>query len=361
MKIALLGDIAFFGAYSLTNNPQIRDRLSVMEEYLSKFDIVVGNLETPFSVEKQKHGAKSAYICSDVCNADLLSYLHIGVVNLANNHMFDFGQEGFITTCKELDKRGIKHFGSNGETVQFNLDGNKLFFGGYCCYSSNPLNLSKESNRNCLNPYNVNDVIDIVKSKHDSLCILSVHAGLEHVNYPSIDHIKAARLIAESGQYVYYGHHPHVIQGVDIFNQSLIFHSLGNFCFDEIYENGSKVPKVKMTEQNRLGAIAELTIENNTVVDWKLSVIKIEPDGYLHLINDTNFISEFNDRISMSLDSSDTYNTFRRQLLADWLSKQKEKRNICWYIKHLSPRFVKLFIDVRHNKKEYRRNVLQYL
>ena len=49
MKMAFLGDIALIGKYDLTKNPLVKDRLKVLAEKLSKYDYVVGNLESPLT------------------------------------------------------------------------------------------------------------------------------------------------------------------------------------------------------------------------------------------------------------------------------------------------------------------------
>ena len=58
MKIALLGDIAFYGKYSISGNNDVEKYFSEISEYLSGFDHVVGNLEAPFCLDLKTKGAK---------------------------------------------------------------------------------------------------------------------------------------------------------------------------------------------------------------------------------------------------------------------------------------------------------------
>ena len=102
MKLALLGDVALFGCCT---TPEYFKEIS---DYLSGFDYVVGNLETPFSKKKKTNGAKSAYICAEPSTVSILKQLHINAVTLANNHMFDYGEEGYELTKKLLEEAGIK-------------------------------------------------------------------------------------------------------------------------------------------------------------------------------------------------------------------------------------------------------------
>lgn len=290
MKLALLGDIALIGELSYENNAKVEDRFKQLADYLSSFDYVVANLESPFSIRRKRYGAKSAYLYSDVRNIEILKQLHIKAVTLSNNHIFDYGNEGFDLTKKLLQEHEIAYFGVDGKNYLVEVAGNKLAFSGYCCFSTNPLNNVREG---CdgVNAYNVEDVRNALKrySQYGYLNILAVHAGLEHVNYPSLDHIRLARSYSDICPYVYYGHHPHVIQGVEEYNGSLIAHSLGNFCFDDIYENNnSKAPFVELTEQNRTGAILELEIDNSKVVSWEERIVYNDKTKGLMILDTPN-------------------------------------------------------------------------
>jgi len=363
MKLALLGDIALFGNMSLTKNPDAASIFSEVADYLSVFDYVVGNLETPFSALKKTSGAKSAYICSDVENIDILKKLHVNAVCLSNNHMFDFGKEGYETTKKILDENGMAYFGSEGKELKVKLDENKISFSGFCCYTTNPLKCVPYGEYG-VNAYNLHTVENILKRNSDDgfLNIVAVHAGLEHVNYPSTDHIMTARLLAEECPYVYYGHHPHVIQGIEEYKGSLIAHSLGNFCFDDVYTSATdSKPLVELTENNRTGMILELTIENNKVVDWKEQLIYIPKVGSIKLIENDKILKIYNEKLAHREENKEEYEKERSQIINERLAERKAQRNLSWFIKRLQPRYVKLMFDMRRNNKLYNENVKQYL
>mgnify|MGYP003311790690 CR=1 FL=1 len=69
--MCLLGDIALFGKCSIAGSPDWKTYFADIADYLKSFDYVVGNLETPFSHAQKIHGAKSAYLCSDVENINI--------------------------------------------------------------------------------------------------------------------------------------------------------------------------------------------------------------------------------------------------------------------------------------------------
>ena len=126
MKIALLGDIAFFGHASIDGNLHYKDYFHDISTLLGQFDFVVGNLESPFSIRKKKYGAKSAFLYSEPQNVELLKMMHVKAVTLANNNMFDYGRESFELTLQILDKNGIDWFGVNGKEHLLEFNGNKI-------------------------------------------------------------------------------------------------------------------------------------------------------------------------------------------------------------------------------------------
>ena len=271
MKIALLGDIGFFGKYTIENNSDINSYFSEVSKYLSKFDLVVGNLETPFVSNLKPQSIKSACIGAEDSNVSLLNYLNIDVVNLANNHIFDYGTDGYYNTVRLLQDNNVPFFGINDKMYFYEKGNNKLAFQGFCAYSSSPTGIYNETKKVGVNELNIPDVISHLSKYNDKgyLNILSMHSGQEHVNCPSYEDIKMARKFSETCPYVYYGHHPHVLQGIETVNNSLIAYSLGNFCFDDVYSSKSKEPLVKQTINNKSSIILEIEIENNIIISHK--------------------------------------------------------------------------------------------
>ncbi len=362
MRIALLGDMAFLGSYARIQSQNQINSLGEVSDFLSQFDYVVGNLESPFSQQKKTFGAKSAYICADIDNVRTLRELHVDAVTLANNHMFDFGTEGYELTKRVLDEAGISWFGSEGKELIVEKAGCKVAFDGYCCYSSNPLRCVKKGLFG-VNAYNLNDAKCFIQrcNSNGFLPIIAVHAGIEHVNYPSIDHIRAARQLSMSGPFVYYGHHPHVIQGTEEYNGSLISHSLGNFCFDDVYSDISLHPLVELTDNNRTGAVLELEIEGNKLKSWKLQTIYISKEGILRLIEEPATIAEFNESLKKSEANSKAYTAMRNQIISSRMNERKSARNFIWYLKRFRPRYLKIIMNARNNAKAFDNNVLRYM
>lgn len=362
MKIALLGDIGLLGAYSLTSNPKLIEQLQEISKFLQKFDYVIGNLETPFSYRKKTWGAKSAYICTDPVNVDILKTLHINAVTIANNHMFDFGKEGFETTCKLLERACIEWFGANGKELRIELNGNKIALNGFCCYSTNPLKISSKYGNYGINRFNVGEIAALIQNNYENgyLNIIAVHSGIEHVNRPSVQQIEVAHLFGDIAPYVWYGHHPHVIQGIEKYKDSVIAHSLGNFCFAGNTADKNR-PVIELSDNNRRGMILEIEIQNNKLVGFNPLLIHIGKEGHISIANDQGIINEFSDYLNVALSDAESYTSERIKQRGEYLKTRKELRDFMWFVKHLRPRYAKLMYDNHMNKKKYSKNVLSFL
>lgn len=362
MKIALIGDIALFGKYSVKNNPRLPDQLQELSRYLSGFDYVIGNLEIPFSVRKKPYGAKSAFLCSDPENIDILTLLNISAVSLANNHMFDFGREGLETTIRLLDEKGIRWFGINGKDFKIEKEGNRISVNGFCCYSSNPQGLSSRLGKRGLNAIRGHEVEQLIEENHKNgwLNIISVHSGTEHVSGPSLEQIRLSRKLAEKASYVWHGHHPHVVQGIDEYRDSIIAHSLGNFLFSDFH--GDRLcPPLQLTEENRTGMIVELDIEKNRIKEYGIKFIRMGEAGNISIREDDDLKERYSEILSRAHSEPENYRLERTRQREEYLRGRREMRDLKWVIRHLRPRYVRLILDYRKNRKKYHKAIRRHI
>lgn len=356
MKIALLGDIALYGKFS-TNNKEIFNYLSSVKEILSECDYVVGNLETPFAEIGAKHyGYKSAYIKAYPENIKILKYLGVNAVCLANNHTFDYGKISFELTKKILKDNNIEYFGiAEKKDVVKQVGNSKIVLCGFCCYSTNP----QGCGNNGINEYDYTTVVNDLKEKNDNgyNVIMSVHAGQEHVNYPNPDHIKIARSLARESSFVYYGHHPHVLQGFEEYNNSLLYYSLGNFCFDDVYTNKSKEPLIKMSENNKSSMIVILEYNDNKLISHKEIPIYDAQLIEEKCIVISKQISLYCDKLSKI---DEEYQIMRNTILNEYISSRKSMRDMQWYLKRINYSSIRQIINAKANYKLYSKCIKKY-
>ncbi|MDD2505492.1 MAG: CapA family protein [Bacilli bacterium] len=282
MRIAFLGDIALIGKYDITKNPYVKEKLKVMSENLKDFDYVVANLETPLTEIKKSWICKSMHLRSCTENVELLKFLHINAVSLANNHIYDFGKNGFEETIKILDDSGIEWFGANSKHLLKVINGEKVCFSGFCCYSTNGTGYLKNNDKTGINTLTYDNIMRQlnVDKDNEAFSILSFHWGTEHTNYPSYEHTRLAELISKNKDVLIYGHHPHVIQGIQKINNSVIAYSLGNCLFDDCTSIKGNF-RLKQNINNKTSFILEVDIGESQINTCKCHGFKDEENGLI--------------------------------------------------------------------------------
>jgi poly-gamma-glutamate synthesis protein (capsule biosynthesis protein) len=162
----------------------------------------------------------------------------IDIVNLANNHVFDYGAEGFFDTMANLDSAGILRVGAGRNSREahrplvLELEGKRFAFLGYYGGGEAPA-ATPDS------PGVARRAIDLVSRDirrartRDSadVVIVTFHWGEEKAEFPDPQYVKFGRATIDAGADLIIGHHPHVLQGVERHKDGVIVYSLGNFVF----------------------------------------------------------------------------------------------------------------------------------
>lgn len=327
MKIALLGDIALIGNYDLSINQGAYYRLRSLKKELEKFDFVVANLESPLTSVIETLIPKSMHLRSNPINVDILKYLNIDAVTIANNHINDFGKNGIRETIKILDSNNIQWYGINGKSLRIEMEGVKISFSGYCCLSSNPTGKD----------VNILDYEQVTRSLEDDKkdgyrSILSFHWGREHSNYPNSEHISLVRKITSLYDVVIHGHHPHVIQPILKFNRSIVAFSLGNCIFDDMLSHNKK-KIVRQNSDNKISYILGIRFVNEQTSFDTQGII----DGNLGIdtFNASEIICGYNDEFMKYVDTDD-YSLKRDEKYRVTINEKFGKRNIRWFISNIN-------------------------
>lgn len=360
LKLALLGDIGLIGKYSNEDKKFNEERIfSEVKEVLSNADIVVGNLESPLTNEKIKSGVKSVHIKTDPIDVHTLQYLGVDYLNLANNHIYDYGRKGVVETIQVLEENRIGYFGFNGKKVYIEKNGARLAINGYCCYSTNPIGLGK-NNINPLEPVKIEEELKANKNE-GYLSILSMHFGEEHIAYPNIDHIKVARKLSTITPYVLHGHHPHVLQGIEESEESLLIYSLGNFCFDHDYTARLRsIAENNTKPENLRTAIVLIDVENNKITNWDVIPFQVV-EGILRKDDSGAILKDINQWSRALTNEEKVYKNRRSNELRKVKKIQVKKRDFLWYKKRMNLRTLRLMINNYRNKVGYKKNIKRYI
>lgn len=180
-------------------------------------DFTTANLETTFT-DSKKPVDKQFNFKSPASYANILLKGNIEAVNISNNHIYDYGKEGFDDTKNALTSFGIGFFGEDNIYTK-EIKGVKFGFLGYRGYSYDNKSLIK-----------LKDDIGMLKKQKCSV-IINFHWGDENSYYPNEVQKYLAHYAIDNGADLIIGHHPHVIEGVEKYKDRFIFYSLGNFCF----------------------------------------------------------------------------------------------------------------------------------
>jgi len=157
------------------------------------------------------------------------------VACLANNHVFDYGVQGFRESLDVLRRNGIRTVGA-GLSLKEALSPLTILVGGMRVTLLNfsegeDLTASRGGPGVC--GWEIDRLLSLIrKSKKRGEFVIAVgHAGLEYVPFPPPYVVAAYRALAEAGADCVIGHHPHVPQGLEVRHGRLIAYSLGNFVF----------------------------------------------------------------------------------------------------------------------------------
>ncbi len=181
-------------------------------------DLTIGNFEGTLT-ESTDIQQKAFNFKAPASYAGILKAGSVEAVNVANNHSFDYGQQGFDDTKKNLTAANITNFGYD-RTATYEVNGIKVGLFGIC-------QLDGADKATTL-------MQSDIKSLQDEGCQLIIgmfHWGIEGENVPESEQVSLAHAAIDAGCDLVIGGHPHVLQGVEYYKNRYICYSMGNFCF----------------------------------------------------------------------------------------------------------------------------------
>jgi len=161
---------------------------------------------------------------------EVLQYLDVTHASLANNHSFDYGLAGYEQTKVNLKERQIDAFGH--PTVH--ATGTAIT---YIATDDGCLRIALVGLHTLFNNPTVDElqtIMSYAKQKSD-LQFVYVHWGNEYELTSSQLQKNLAETLVSLGADMIVGHHPHVVQEIDIIESIPVFYSLGNYIFDQYF------------------------------------------------------------------------------------------------------------------------------
>ena len=252
-------------ALSTSQDPRLRALLGSAE-------VTFANLEIPLTT-RGKPAEKIIVHRGDVRCAEGLKSMGVDVVTLANNHALDFGPEGLDDTISALVRAGIDVVGAGSslsralDPVVVDSESGRVALFGFC--STLPSGFVAGDDHSGVAPIRVRSHISLDSALFDEqpgmapfihtraveedviaatnaiarvrdevdLVVVGLHwgipEGLAPASYGALAEYQRplGHALIDAGADLIVGHHPHVVQAVELYRHGAIAYSIGNFMF----------------------------------------------------------------------------------------------------------------------------------
>ena len=154
---------------------------------------------------------------ADPSYVGILTQGGVDCVSVADDHIHDYGNEGYVDTLAALDNAGIQRFGDS-YTVSLDAGGVTVGLSG----------INAEAGLDCQELA----VSNVKKLKDDGaqIVVCAFHWGQEDSSAPEDSQIQLAQAVIDAGADLVVGSHPHSLQGISAYKGKYICYSLGDFC-----------------------------------------------------------------------------------------------------------------------------------
>lgn len=261
VTISFTGDCTL-GTYAKSGNRAFEVVFESQKDYdyyfknvkhiFEKDDYTVVNLEGPLTDATTYDANKPFAFKGREDYVNILLSGNVEAANLSNNHIRDYFDEGYNDTKNILTENNIAYFDNKNFYIE-EIEGLKFGFAGFKAF-----NLGTKSE--------IDEALKYFNDNNVDIKIIELHGGIEY-DY-QFDSIKQqlAYYSIDNGADLIVGHHPHILQGIEEYNDKYIIYSLGNFCY-----GGNRNPIDKNS------AIAQVTFnfKDDKFIDSNLKLIPV--------------------------------------------------------------------------------------
>ena len=246
------GDILLAEGEITTNNLDsspngLKDCISPeLLDIMNRADYTCVNNEFTYSTRGTALEGKAWTFRAHPDRVNYLKEMGVDLALLANNHVYDYGKDAMLDTMDTLTNAGIKYFGAGAnleeamKPVYVELGGKNVAFVAASRaekYKMTPQ--ATEEEPGILRCYDPALFIQVIKEARDNadFVVACVHWGTERSTVLEDAQLETARQYIDAGADMIIGSHSHCLQGMEYYNGKPIVYSLGNYWFDEYYED----------------------------------------------------------------------------------------------------------------------------
>ena len=250
-----------------------------VKPYFAGADILFGNFEStltdyPYAAKDISQGMTFAFRTPPAF-ANVLKDAGFNVLSVANNHSFDFSDQGFADTIANIQQSGMTAIGQKGQISYLTVKGVPIAFIGFSYLPDHNWMLDLDTAR---------ALVDQAK-QHAQIVVISVHAGAEGSDAMNTsdrseqffgedrgNSVQFAHAMIDQGASLVLGHGPHVPRSLELYRGRLIAYSLGNFVgYRTLSSQGvlgnSMILQVDLNSEGKFvgGKVIPVTLDANGV------------------------------------------------------------------------------------------------
>lgn len=267
------GDVTLADHFQEVMGKNFKKPFADLDEY-RQADLSMVNLENPLTRATSPMPNKQFNFKADPEDVKVLEAGGVDIVNLANNHTMDYQADGLKETLQTLDKAGIQYVGAGKDLTEarrpkiIDVKGQRVAYLSYWGeeYGAEP----GKAGVNSVQENRIAEDIRAIRNQVDWV-IVNYHWGQELAQAPADWQVKLGHFTIDQGADVVVGHHPHVLQGAEIYRGRPIAYSLGNFIFGGNSNTDYDTAVLKVALKDKQMKVEFLPIE---VKDYQAKVAK---------------------------------------------------------------------------------------
>lgn len=248
ITLAFAGDINFDDTWSVMSclHSQDDDLEKVIDpaylDAMRSADLCWINNEFTYSSRGNPLPGKAYTFRAAPENVAFLQEMGVDIAGLANNHIYDYGEDAFLDTLDTLDAAGIPYVGAGHDLTEASAPVYLTADGVTIAYVA-----ASRAEKNIMTPEAAADSPGILRCYDNTLFLEAIeeaaenadfvialpHWGTEYSTELEEPQISGARAYIDAGADAVIGAHTHCLQGITSYNGKPVVYSLGNIWFNE--------------------------------------------------------------------------------------------------------------------------------